>query len=97
MISHPISVKVMLFASFREKYQTKETILEFDGTLEGFLEELGKRFGTPIIRDIYNYKKKAIRNDLIVMINGRNVKDIKDQITFNNRDNVAIFPPVCGG
>ena len=97
MIGHPISVKVMLFASFREKYGIKEIILEFDGTLEGFLEALGKKFGAQIIRDIFNHEKRTIKNDLIVMINGRNVKDIKDQIIFNNGDNVAIFPPVCGG
>lgn len=92
-----VSVKVLLFAIFREKYGIKETNLEFDGTLHGFLNALGEKISPKLIEDIYDAELKQIKSNLIVMINGRNVKDIKGEPKFNNGDTVAIFPPVAGG
>ncbi|MEM0054519.1 MAG: MoaD/ThiS family protein [Nitrososphaeria archaeon] len=92
-----VSVKVLLFAIFREKYGIKETELEFDGTLNGFLKALGEKISPKLVEDIYDPDSKHIKSNLIVMINGRNIKDIKGDLKFNNGDTVAIFPPVAGG
>ena len=92
-----VSIKVLLFATFREKYGTKEVSLAFDGSLEGFLEALSKRFGREIVNDIFDSEAKRFRNNLIIMINGRNLKDIKEEVKFKDNDTVAIFPPVAGG
>lgn len=96
-VGEMVSVKVLLFAIFREKYGIKETELEFDGTLNGFLKALGEKISPKLVEDIYDPESKYIKNNLIVMINGRNVKDIKGELKFNNGDTVAIFPPVAGG
>ncbi|MGB9727713.1 MAG: MoaD/ThiS family protein [Nitrososphaeria archaeon] len=92
-----VSVKVLLFAIFREKYGVKEASLDFDGTLDGFLKALGERISPKLVEDIYDPEIKRIKNNLIVMVNGRNVKDIKGELRFNEGDTVAIFPPVAGG
>lgn len=92
-----VSIKVLFFAIFREKYGLKETKLEFNGTLDGFLIALGKKVSPEIVEDIFDSHVKEIRDNLVVMINGKNVKDIKGKIKFNNNDVVAIFPPVGGG
>jgi len=91
------SVKVLLFATFREKYGVKEASLEFDGTLKGFLDALGKKISPKLVEDIYDATSEQIKNTLILMINGRNVKDMKEEIRFQDKDVVAIFPPVAGG
>ncbi|MGQ9781448.1 MAG: MoaD/ThiS family protein [Nitrososphaeria archaeon] len=91
------SVKVLLFATFREKYGVKETSLEFDGTFDGFLNALGDKISPRLVEDIYDEASKQIKNTLILMINGRNVKDMREEIKFQDKDVVAIFPPVAGG
>ena len=37
------------------------------------------------------------RDDRIITINGRNIKDIKDEIRIKEGDVIAVFPPVAGG
>ncbi|MEM3402986.1 MAG: MoaD family protein [Nitrososphaeria archaeon] len=92
-----VSIKVLLFATFREKYGAKEVSLTFDGSIVGFLDALRRRFGDGIINDIFDSEAKRFRNNLIIMINGRNLKDIKEGVNFKDNDTVAIFPPVAGG
>ncbi|MEM2489177.1 MAG: MoaD/ThiS family protein [Thermoplasmata archaeon] len=92
-----VSVKVLLFASLRDKYGIKEIVLNFDSTLNGFLNALKEKIGPGIIEDIFDPIKNQIKDNMIVTINGRNIKDIKGEIKFNENDVIAIFPPLAGG
>jgi len=92
-----VSVKVMFFARFREKFNCKETTLDFNGSLKGFFNALSDKFSPELVNDLVDSSVNRIRDDLIVMINGRNIKDIKESIKFKDGDKVAIFPPVGGG
>lgn len=92
-----VSVKVLLFASLRDKYGIKETVLNFDSTLDGFLNALKEKIGPSIIEDIFDPVKKQIKDNMIITINGRNIKDIKGELKFNENDVIAIFPPLAGG
>ncbi len=91
-----VSVKVMFFARFREKFNCRETTLDFNGSLKGFFAALSDRFSPELVNNLVDSSDR-IRDDLIVMINGRNIKDIKEGIKFKDGDKVAIFPPVGGG
>ena len=92
-----VSVKVMLFASFRRKYGVKEVALECDGTIRGLIESASKALGESFIDDVYDRQNDKVRDDLIFAVNGRNIKDLKGDVRLNDQDVVAIFPPLAGG
>jgi sulfur-carrier protein len=92
-----IKVKIKLYATFREKYGLIEFEVQSDGTLNNLVKNAGKVVGEKFIDDMYNTKKEVFRDDRIVTINGRNVKDIKSDIVLKEGDEIAIFPPIAGG
>jgi molybdopterin converting factor small subunit len=61
------------------------------------VENASKILGREFIADLYDNKKEKVRDDMIIMINGRNIKDLKRQITLKDNDVMAIFPPLAGG
>jgi len=90
------TVKVRLFATLRKKYGVKELTVKCDGTLRGVMENASKIIGEGFIKEIYDEKQGKVKENMIVMINGRNVKDIKE-IKIKDGDIIAIFPPLAGG
>ena len=92
-----IKVKIKLYATFRDKYKLKELEIRFDGTVKNLVKNAGKVLGKKFIDDIYNTIGEKFRDDRIVTINGRNVKDIKRDIVLKDGDEIAIFPPIAGG
>lgn len=92
-----VSVKVLLFATFRKKYRSKELIIECDGTVKGLVESASKILGGEFYSDVYNSECGMVRDDLIFTVNGRNIKDLKGDIELKDGDVVAIFPPLAGG
>lgn len=92
-----VLVKVMLFATFRRKYKIKELSVECNGTLQNLIENASKILGPEFISDIYDLKQGKVREDLIFIINGRNLKDLKGEIILKEGDVIAVFPPIAGG
>lgn len=91
------SVKIMLFATLRSKYKTRELTVKCDGTLLNLVENASKILGPEFIADVYDSKKGKVRDDMIIMVNGRNIKDLKAEVTLKDNDVIAIFPPLAGG
>lgn len=87
----------MLFAMLRSKYGIKELKVECDGTLKGLIESASKILGEEFYRDIYDSRRGAVRNNIVFMINGRNIKDLKGDLELKDGDVVAIFPQLAGG
>ncbi|MEM2987748.1 MAG: MoaD/ThiS family protein [Candidatus Bathyarchaeia archaeon] len=92
-----ISVKIILFATLRSKYKTRELIVACDGTLLNMIENASKMLGPEFIDDVYDRNRRKVRDDMIIMVNGRNIKDLKGEITLKDNDVIAIFPPLAGG
>ena len=92
-----VSVKIMLFATLRSKYKTRELVVNCDGTLPNMIENASKILGQEFVDDVYDKKRGKVREDMIIMVNGRNIKDLEGEITLKDNDVIAIFPPLAGG
>jgi|YelNatPaOPRAMG01_1025707.scaffolds.fasta_scaffold110665_2 molybdopterin synthase sulfur carrier subunit len=92
-----VSAKILLFATLRDKYGVKELNVRCNGTIRSLIENAAKIIGGSFISDVLDKSMENVRDDLIFMINGRNIKDIKGKIEIRNGDVVAIFPPFAGG
>jgi molybdopterin synthase sulfur carrier subunit len=87
----------MLFATLRSKYKTRELTVACNGTLLNMIENASKILGPEFVDDVYDKKRGKIRDDMIIMVNGRNIKDLEGEITLKDNDVIAIFPPLAGG
>lgn len=92
-----VTAKILLFATLREKYKTKELTIECDGTLQDLIEKSSKILGFEFTNDVYDNKNRRVKSDIIFMINGSNIKDLKEKIEIKDNDVIAIFPPIAGG
>ncbi len=87
-------VVIELFATLREKYGKR---IEVDANnLRDAIEEASKKLGKDFINEIYD-KDGKLRDDRIILINGRNLKDLKEIPMLKRDDKIAIFPPIAGG
>lgn len=87
----------MLFATLRRKYKTREFLVECNGTLGNLIENASKILGPEFINDVYDFKRGKVREDIIFMVNGRNLKDLKGEVVLKDGDVIAVFPPIAGG
>lgn len=92
-----VSVKILLFATFRKKYGVKELTVNCDGTVKGLVESASKILGEDFLSDVFDEKRGKVRDDLIFAVNGRNIKDLGSDIKLKDQDVVSIFPPLAGG
>jgi molybdopterin synthase sulfur carrier subunit len=92
-----VHVKVVFYASLREKYKVREVSVECDGTIKNLVEKMSEIIGFDIVDDIYDRYKEKIRENLMFMINGRNIKDLGEDIELKDGDVISIFPPLAGG
>jgi len=90
------TVKVRLFATLRKKYGVKELTVKCDGTLRGAIENASKIIGEGFLKEIYDENQGKVKENMIIMINGRNIKDLRE-IKIKDGDIIAIFPPLAGG
>jgi molybdopterin synthase sulfur carrier subunit len=87
----------MLFATLRKKYGVKDLNVECDGTLFNLIEKASKILDESFFDDVYDKKQGKVRENIIFMINGRNIKDLEEKIEIKDKDVIAIFPPIAGG
>ncbi len=92
-----VSAKVLLFATLREKYGVKELYVKCDGTVRNLIENAASTIGESFFNDVYDDSVEKVRDNLIFLINGRNIRDIKGKVKIKESDEIAIFPPVAGG
>jgi molybdopterin synthase sulfur carrier subunit len=85
-----------LFATLREKYGKKRVEVEFNGDLHAFFEAASKILGPEFLEDVYSGGKN-FRKDRLITVNGRNLKDMKEEPKLKDGDLIAVFPPIAGG
>lgn len=92
-----VAVTLKVFATLRKKYGFREMEVRCDGTLRGLVEEAAKAVGNPeLVYEVFDKDGKP-RDDRIIMINGRNLKDLRGRVELKTGDVVAVFPPIAGG
>ena len=92
-----ISAKILLFATLRKKYGSKSLNVKCDGSVQNLIENASKILGSSFLDDVFDKGHNKIRGDIIFMVNGRNIKDLKGKIEIKDGDEIAIFPPLAGG
>lgn len=92
-----VTVKILLFATLRNKYKTRELTVNCNGSILDMIKNASKILGPEFVEDIYNKKRGKLRDDMIIMVNGRNIKDLEGKVTLKDNDVIAIFPPLAGG
>lgn len=92
-----ISAKILLFATLRKKYGAKSLNVKCDGSVRNLIENASKILGSSFLDDVFDKGHDKRRGDMIFMINGRNIKDLKGKIEIKDGDEIAIFPPLAGG
>jgi molybdopterin converting factor small subunit len=92
-----VLVKIMLFATLRKKYRVKELNVKCDGTIFNLIENASKILGESFFDDVYDRNQGKVRENIIFMINGRDIRNLEGKIKVNNNDIIAIFPPIAGG
>ena len=92
-----IHVTVTLFATFRDKYKTRQIAVNCNGSITDLVNQLGILLGDEFRDEIYDNEHHKIKDELIFSINGRNIKDFQQEPVLLNDDTISIFPPVAGG
>ncbi|MBS7287401.1 MAG: MoaD family protein [Candidatus Freyarchaeota archaeon] len=91
-----VKVKVKFFASLRDKYKVREVEVDCDGGLESLMHSLDSKV-KGVRRDLFDDEKRTVKDNVLFLLNGVNVKTMKEPIRFKDGDIVSIFPPIAGG
>ena len=89
-----VKVKILLFATLRDKFGRKEVVVDCDGTFLDAVKKAAEVLGPEFIDEVLSGGK--VREDRIILINGRHVQ-------FANVDRleegtvISVFPPIAGG
>lgn len=90
-----VRVKILLFATLRDKYGVREIEVESErGDFREVIEKAGEVLGRDFIDEVLT--NEGFRKDRIILINGRHIQFIKD-LKLGEGDTIAIFPPLAGG
>ncbi|MGB9729848.1 MAG: MoaD family protein [Thermoprotei archaeon] len=93
-----VKVKVVFYATFREKFKVNEIDLDIDGTFKSLMDSLTNNLGEEVKKELYDDNTNYIKKDVIMLVNGRSVEYLGGpSVKFNDGDKIAIFPPVAGG
>jgi len=72
-----VSAKTLQFATLHKKYKTKSLTVKCEGSLRNLIENASKIPGSSFLDDAFNNGCDETREDIIFIINGRNIKDLK--------------------
>ena len=72
-----VSAKTLQFATLHKKYKTKSLTVKCEGSLRNLIENASKILGSSFLDDIFDKGCDEIMEDIIFVINGRNIKDLK--------------------
>ncbi len=89
-----MKVRIELFATLRDKFKTKSVEVECED-FESAIRNASKILGEDFYQEVFDDSGR-IREDRIITINGRNVKDL-EKVEVRDGDRIAIFPPIAGG
>jgi len=92
-----VRARILLFATLRDKYKVGELEVTCDGTVRSLIESADGILGKDFLNRIYDVSQNKVREDLIFAVNGRNMKDMTEEIEIKEGDTVAIFPLIAGG
>jgi len=85
-----VSAKILLFETLRKKYGAKSLTVKCDRSMRNLIENASKILGSSFLDDVFDKGRNEIRGDIIFMINGGNIKDLKGMRS-------RYFPPLAGG
>lgn len=90
-------MRVRFFALLRKDAGTDMVEVPEAENVAELLATLSARYGAAFDRWVID-EEGNLRPDIIVLVNGRNVRFLDGMRTpLKDRDEVAIFPPVAGG
>jgi len=88
-------IRVRMFATVRESAGTSGAEIEAS-SLGELMDALAERFGPGMARLVE--ESEAGSDRLVVLVNGRNAQVSRDRdMSLDDGDEVAIFPPMSGG
>ena len=86
---------VKLFASLRELAKVDEIKINECGRIEEVLRSIVNRF--PELKNELFDTNGKLRDHLLILINGRNIKLLGEDYKINGNDVIFVFPPSGGG
>ena len=90
-------MKLKVFATYRDITKLKELEMDAPSTALDLLRLLARRYGPPMEKKIFT-SEGDISADVILLVNGRNIKHLEDGATpLSDEDTVSLFPMVAGG
>lgn len=94
-----MKVKVRYFAYIRQLVQDtreEEFSLPDRATLRDLLMKIVKKYGRSIEKVLFDsMQKKALSENIIVLVNGKAVNDLK--LELEDKDTISIMPFLSGG
>ena len=91
-------MKLKFFATYRDITKSKEIDIPAPSDVWTMLVGLGERYGTPFKNEAFTPDGSDISEDVIILVNGRNIYYLDDKNTpLTDTDIVSIFPQVAGG
>lgn len=89
-----VKVKILLFATLREKYGRNEVLVDCDGTLADAVKKASELLGPEFYGEVFS--DGEVRRDRIILVNGRHVQFARTE-GLEEGSVVSIFPPIAGG
>lgn len=89
-------MKVLFFAYMRNYTKTKQIEISGYDNLRDLLHKLCDLFGREFEKKVF--KGEGLSDEIIVLVNGRNIHFLQDLDThLQDDDEISIFPVVAGG